>query len=273
MFYILKGRSSLQYHCSGDEVVRLLIVDSQHAEGWNLVARLRAEGHHVAISDVVQDLPTRVAAERIHLVVLDAALLSGQDLVELCRALRQESSVFLILLGPAEMPTQRAPALEAGADVYLSRSVTDDDLLAQIRALLRRHPLKVGSQGPEYLRVTKDLAVDLANQKLVGTGQANSLSDREFRLLTFLVRHEGAILSREALLNAVWGMDEAVSDREIDVYVRYLRRKVEPDPLRPRYLLTVWGRGYQYRGPERARGPRRDGEEARRGPRIDSLPT
>ncbi|MGH2460144.1 MAG: response regulator transcription factor [Chloroflexota bacterium] len=229
--------------------MRLLIVDSPRADGSGLVARLRAEGHHVAVSDAVQDLPARVLTERIRLVLLDAALLRGQCLVELCRILRQESSVLLLLLGQADAPSERILALEAGGDLWLAQPVTDDDLLAQIHALLRRHPLNVGRHGPERLRVTTDLAVDLASQKLVGAGQANSLTDREFRLLTFLLRHEGAILSREALLNAVWGMDEAISDREVDVYVRYLRRKVEPDPLRPRYLLTVWGRGYQYLGP------------------------
>ncbi len=97
--------------------------------------------------------------------------------------------------------------------------------------------------------MTKDLAVDLASQKLVGPNRAIALTDREFRLLVYLVRREGAVLSREALLNAVWGDDDAISDREVDVYVRYLRRKLEPNPAQPCYLLTVRGRGYQYRGP------------------------
>ncbi|MGH2457547.1 MAG: response regulator transcription factor [Chloroflexota bacterium] len=229
--------------------MRLLIVDSQHAEGWNLVARLRAEGHHVAVADAVQDLPARVLTERIHLVLLDSTLLPGQCLVELCRTLRQESSVLLLLLGQADSPFERILALEAGGDVWLGQPVADDDILAQIHALLRRHPLSAIVAGPPRMRVTTDLMVDLASQKLVGPRRVNALTDREFRLLAFLVRHEGAVFSRDALLNAVWGLDEAVSEREVDVYVRYLRRKLEPNPVHPRYLLTVWGRGYQYQGP------------------------
>lgn len=106
------------------------------------------------------------------------------------------------------------------------------------------------------VQVTDKWALDLAGQRLVGDGQEVTLSAREFQLLAHMVRHEGMVLEREAILASVWGLwgyGYEGSTREIDVYIHYLRRKLEPNPARPRYILTVWGRGYEYRGPTRHR--------------------
>jgi DNA-binding response OmpR family regulator len=121
-------------------------------------------------------------------------------------------------------------------------------VLAYAHALLRRHPLNLLGAGPAILRITPEFVQDLAGQRLLRGTTDIALSNHEFRLLAFLVRHEGAVLTREALMNAVWGFDFDGSSREIDVYVRYVRQKIEPDPAHPRYLLTAWGRGYRYRG-------------------------
>jgi DNA-binding response OmpR family regulator len=91
--------------------------------------------------------------------------------------------------------------------------------------------------------------LDLAGQRLVGKGGEVALSAKEFQLLAYMVCHEGMVLSREALIAALWGPGYEGSAREVDVYVRYLRQKIEPEPRHPRYIITVWGVGYQYQGP------------------------
>ncbi len=228
--------------------MRILIIDDDPRLLDDLPRRLRADGHRVAVGPATGDLLERVVAEGIHLVVLDAALLSDRRLLDFCRALRQESSALLLLLDCHDSVTRRIQALDAGADDFLAQPVGHDEVRAHVHALLRRHPLATLAGGLQSVRVTAVLTLDLVGQRLVGERTTIPLTDREFRLLVYLVRNEGAVLSREALLNAVWGDDDAISDREVDVYVRYLRRKIEPDPAHPRYLLTVWGRGYRYQG-------------------------
>jgi two-component system KDP operon response regulator KdpE len=160
---------------------------------------------------------------------------------------------MLMVVGRSTGASERIRLLDAGADDNLGKPFDEDELLARVRALLRRHPLSVAGRGGELVSVTEALSLDLAGQRLVpaADGQRSvrelRLSDTEFRLLAHFVRHEGRVLTRDALLETIWGYAYDGSTREVDVYVRYLRRKLEPNPARPRYLLTAWGRGYQFR--------------------------
>ena len=124
-----------------------------------------------------------------------------------------------------------------------------------MRALLRRHLLSLPGEATSLVQVTDRWVLDLAGQRLVGEDQEVPLSAKEFQLLARMVRHEGMVLSREALIASLWGPGYEGSTREIDVYVRYPRRKLEPEPKKPRYITSTWGVGYRYVGP--ATGQRR----------------
>jgi DNA-binding response OmpR family regulator len=139
--------------------------------------------------------------------------------------------------------------LNAGADDYLDLSLEADERLARVRALLRRHPIALIGMVPGLVQVTDDLTLDVAGQRLLRGQREVPLSQLEFQLLAYFIQHAGVVLGRERLLAAVWGA-RYERPREVDVYVRYLRQKLEPAPSRPRYLLTRWGAGYVYRPPD-----------------------
>ncbi len=176
--------------------MRIVILADDPLLVEDLPRRLRADGHQVSVRSAVDDLPEWLLAEGIHLVVLDADLLPGHRLLDLCRTLHQESSALLLLLGRTDSITQRIQALDAGADDYLLRPVDRDEVRAHVYALLRRHPLSTLADGRGSVRATTALVLDLAGQRLLGDRKVIPLSDREFRLLVYLVRHEGAVAAQ-----------------------------------------------------------------------------
>ena len=188
--------------------MRILIVHDDVMVVHDLPARLRPEGHRVFVR-AVGDLPAAVLAEGIHLVILEPALLPFGRVIDLCRTLRRHSATMLLLVSRQAGVAERIQALEAGADDYLATPFELDELVARLHSLLRRHPLNLAGEGAGLERLTETLWLDLAGQRLVGDSAVGSsgacagerrLTDREFRLLAHLVRHEGAVLSREALL-------------------------------------------------------------------------
>lgn len=229
--------------------MRILFVGEDETILREVLPRLQRDGHRVWVWVSMQDVPDFVLAEGIHLVVLEPALLPFHQALELCRTLRHESAILIFLVSRLGGVSERVLTLRAGADDYLIKPFDRDELLARIEALLRRHPLSTAGAGPESVRVTETLWLDLDGRRLLGEGGEVALTDHEFRLLAYLVRHEGVVLTRERLLQAVWGAGYEGAEREVDVYVYFLRRKLEPDPKRPRYLLTMWGRGYRYERP------------------------
>jgi len=198
----------------------------------------------------VAHLPAFVVALGVHLVIADPRLFPASQALALCETLRRETRAMLVIVASRSGdPGERERFLEAGADAYLLKPVDPSEVLAHVHAVLRRHVSASGSDGRERLPVTATLSLDLEGQRLVGLRRDVALSRLEFRLLAYLVQRAGAPVSREELLRAVWGRRSECSPREVDVYVRYLRQKLEPDPARPRHLVTVWGRGYRYQGP------------------------
>jgi DNA-binding response OmpR family regulator len=167
-------------------------------------------------------------------------MLPGMDGLSLCRILRKESEVPILLLTARGAEIDRVIGLESGADDYIVKPFSLPELVARIRAALRRSPKQRGDRLQ-----SGDLSIDLAARR-VFLGEAEvKLSHKEFELLATLMRNKGAVLSREFLISQVWGYDFDGDPRTVDVHVRWLREKLEADPAHPARLQTVRGVGYR----------------------------
>ena len=229
-------------------MTRILVVEDEPLIADSLAYSLRRDGFEV---DVATDGPgaLRQAAERLpDLVVLDL-ILPGLDGLEVCRRLRNGSPVPVIMLTARGEESDRVAGLELGADDYLVKPFSFRELLARIRATLRRVSLDQGLAEAGPLKVGQ-LTLDREAHRVLKQGHPLDLSVREFDLLEALMGQAGRALTREALLGAVWGSDWVGDPRTLDVHVRWLRMKVEDDPAEPRYIQTVRGMGYRFAGPE-----------------------
>jgi two-component system alkaline phosphatase synthesis response regulator PhoP len=189
--------------------------------------------------------PTGLAmARREHpaLIVLDL-MLPGLDGLDVCRALRRESDVPIIMLTARADETDRLIGLELGADDYITKPFSPRELVARVRALLRR--VKGTVYQPDVIRVG-DLVIDIDSHRLT-RGQENiHLTRFEFNLLQILAQHPGQIYSRAQLLEKLHGVVFDGYDRSVDAHIKNLRRKIETDFAEPRYILTVYGVGYKF---------------------------
>ncbi|MFZ6028735.1 MAG: response regulator [Chloroflexota bacterium] len=180
--------------------------------------------------------------DRPDLIVLDL-MLPGVDGWEVCRALRRETDVPIIMLTARAEESDQVAGLELGADDYVTKPFSPRALVARVRALLRR--TQGGLRTPEILRAA-GLEIDLARYQAARDGQALHLTPNEFKLLAFFAQHPGQLLTREQLIEHLHGATASSFDRSVDSHIKNLRRKLEPDPARPRYLLTVYGVGYKF---------------------------
>lgn len=191
------------------------------------------------------DGPAALAAarhEKPDLIVLDLNL-PGLDGLDVCRALRRESNVPIIMLTARAEEMDRLIGLELGADDYIVKPFSPRELVARVRAVLRRTQGEV--QTPGLIRAG-DLAIDLQGHRVTLRGEAVHLTRIEFNLLTTLAQHPGQTLSRAQLIQRLHGAAEGSFDRSIDAHIKNLRRKLEDDSADPRYVLTVYGVGYQF---------------------------
>ncbi len=180
--------------------------------------------------------------EKPDLVVLDLNL-PGMDGLDVCRALRRESSVPVIMLTARAEETDRLIGLELGADDYIVKPFSPRELVARVRAVLRRTQGEV--QTPGVIRAG-DLEIDLNGNRVTLRGESLRITRIEFNLLAILAQHPGQTFSRAQLIDRLHGASDGGYDRSIDAHVKNLRRKIEDDPAAPRYLLTVYGIGYQF---------------------------
>jgi two-component system alkaline phosphatase synthesis response regulator PhoP len=180
--------------------------------------------------------------ERPDLIVLDL-MLPGLDGLDVCRALRRESDVPIIMLTARVEETDRLIGLELGADDYITKPFSPRELVARVRTVLRRAGGTV--QLPGRLHAA-DLEIDLEGHRVTRAGQVVELSRIEFNLLEILAHHPGMTFTRGQLIDRLHGFAFEGYDRSIDAHIKNLRRKLEPDPAEPRYVLTVYGVGYKF---------------------------
>ena len=191
--------------------------------------------------------------EQPDLILLDI-MLPGLDGFEVCRILRQEMNVPILMLTARDEEVNKIVGLEVGADDYMTKPFSMRELLARVKALLRRErlireELAAESEGAGAERlVFGDLTIDLARREVLRQGEPLRLKPREYELLVFLARNRSMVLSRDLILERVWGWDYVGSSRTVDVHVHWLREKIEPDPANPTRIVTVRGIGYRFEG-------------------------
>lgn len=251
---------------SGDPILgRILVVDDEPALVEALTYSLRRERYEVATAVSGTEALARARAEQPDLVVLDI-MLPGLDGLQVCRALRAESSVPILLLSAKGEEVDRVIGLEIGADDYLTKPFAMRELLARVRAMLRRSQMTIGVPatpaandtdrtgrppfaslaGADPVVASGELRIDPARRRASLAERVLTLKPKEFDLLYHLARHPGIVLTRDALLRRVWGYDFPMDTRTVDVHVRWLRTKIESDPSQPRLIETVRGLGYRF---------------------------
>jgi len=224
----------------------ILVVDDEPTLRETLAEALEADGFRVVTAADGREALARFREHRPELVVLDLMLpeLSG---IEVCRIIRQESGIPILMLTAKSSELDKVLGLELGADDYVTKPFSLRELSARIRALLRR----AEPPAPDVPATVPlgDLTVDLAGHRLLRDGAPVPVKPKVFELLAFLMRHPGQVFSREQLLEQVWGYDYAGETRTVDVHVHWLRSTIEPDPAAPTLIQTVRGVGYVFRRP------------------------
>ena len=227
---------------------KILIVE----DDTNLLATLKynldKDGYDVATAVDGAEAIETARKEKPDLIILDI-MLPIMNGFEICRILRKEMTVPILMLTAKAEEMDKIVGLEIGADDYMTKPFSMRELLARIRAMLRRagmtkiepelklEPIKIG-----------DLEIDIARHRALARGAELELSPKEFDLLAFLAQNRELVFSREQLLEKVWGYDYAGETRTVDVHIRWLRQKIENDPAKPEILVTVRGKGYKLAG-------------------------
>lgn len=233
----------------------ILVVDDEIAFLESLRFALERQGYRVLTATDGQSALRIARAESPDLVILDV-MLPGMDGFKVCQALRKESDVPVIMLTARDDETDKVVGLELGADDYVTKPFGLRELLARVRAVLRRREGGVEADAPSPLGVIPrtegitfgTLTVSPQERRVLLSGGEIALRPREFDLLTYLVRNRGIALSRQQLLDNVWGVDYYGDPRTVDVHMRQLREKIEVDPANPTRLVTVRGYGYRFEG-------------------------
>ena len=222
---------------------RVLVVDDEPQILRALHTNLRGAGYEVDTASTAEEALATAALRPPDAVILDLVLPDGRG-TDVCRELRTWSSAPVLLLSVVGEEREKVAALDAGADDYVEKPFGVEELLARLRAALRR----AGPAGGPVLELG-ELVIDLDKRLVTVDGRAVQLTPHEFALLRVLAQNEGKLLTHPALLREVWGPAYGDESHYLHVYVSQLRRKIEPDPARPRYLLTEPGVGYRLVNP------------------------
>lgn len=225
--------------------MKILVVDDEQPLLDALQYALQREGFEVITATDSEEALQTFNEQNPDLVILDV-MLPTRSGFEVCQILRRRSNVPIIMLTAKGTEGDRVVGLEIGADDYVTKPFSMRELMARIKSVLRRSSSPASPAGP--VLKAGDLVLDV-NQYEARLGDALvNLSPKEFELLRFLMEHPGQVFSRQTLLDRVWGEDTYIEERTVDVHIHWLREKIEPDPRKPKYLLTVRGVGYKFRG-------------------------
>lgn len=224
-------------------MTRILVVEDEPQLARGLEDDLRLEGYEVEVSRDGEAASRRALEHPFDLILLDV-MLPHKDGFEVCRELRRAGlRTPIILLTARTQESDKVLGLEIGADDYVTKPFSPRELRARVKAALRR----ASGDMPASYRFG-DAELDVGRGELRRAGKPVEMTPLEFKLLCALIRHRGRVLARDQLLNEVWGRGTFVTDRVIDTHVANLRKKIEPDLAKPRYLISVRGAGYRFDG-------------------------
>ncbi len=235
---------------------KILVVDDEISLQETLAYNLKKQGYEVQTTGDGAEALDLAREMQPDLIVLDV-MLPGLDGFEICRILRKEMSTPVLMLTARDDEIDRVVGLEVGADDYMAKPFSMRELIARVKAMLRRVRLireevktGEGQDGRPKQEILEfgNLRIDMTRREITVNGEVVAFKPKEYELLTFLAQHQGQVLSREFILERVWGWDFIGDSRTVDVHVRWLREKIENDPANPRRIITVRGAGYRFEG-------------------------
>lgn len=224
---------------------KILVVDDEPTLVATLRYNLEREGYEV-VTAADGELGLSAARDTQPDVIVLDLMLPGLDGLEVCRILRREMTVPILMLTAKIEEVDKVVGLELGADDYVTKPFSMRELLARVRALVRRAEMPTAARSE--ILTGGDLRVDLRRRQASRGRQPLPLKPREFDLLAFFLSNHGRAFTREQLLNEIWGFDFAGDTRTVDVHIRWLREKIEDEPAKPTRLITVRGVGYRFEG-------------------------
>ncbi len=226
---------------------KVLIVEDEETLLFTLQHNLKREGYKVYTASRGDDGLRIAREERPDLIVLDL-MLPGIDGMQVCRLLRRDTDVPIIMVTALGGEGDRVAGLDCGADDYMAKPFGMRELTARIRALLRRSGSRPEPDNAASAVVTADLQIDRERREVRRNGEVIRMKPKELDLLLFFAEHRGRVFTREQILDEVWGYDFYGGPRTVDVHVRWLRQKIEPDASNPTRIRTVRGSGYLFEG-------------------------
>lgn len=233
---------------------KILVVDDEVSLQETLTYKLEKEGYQVEVAGDGLTALELARSTNPDLIILDV-MLPGMDGFEVCRTLRQETNIPVLMLTARDDEIDRVVGLEVGADDYLPKPFSMRELIARVKALLRRVRLireEVGTAAQEVnlpqIMTFGDLEIDMTRREVRLNGVVVPCKPKEYDLLTFMGQHKGRVLTREMILERVWGWGFMGDSRTVDVHIRWLREKIEPIPENPQRIVTVRGAGYRFEG-------------------------
>ncbi len=221
---------------------RVLIVEDEESFADPLAFLLRREGFTAAVASTGQQALEEFDRNGADIVLLDL-MLPGMSGTEVCKALRRRSTVPVIMVTARDSEIDKVVGLEIGADDYVTKPYSARELIARVRAVLRRGG--EAAEGEPLVLAAGPVRMDVERHVVTVEGQEQRLPLKEFELLEMFLRNPGRVLTRGQLIDRVWGSDYVGDTKTLDVHVKRLRAKLEPDPSEPKYLVTVRGLGYK----------------------------